>query len=296
MEIGDWGATAELNQTVRNARKLGLEQNLFELEAYGFTVVPPELVGAGDLPKRLFDTTLRLCEDVDRAGGKMSGPGSATWDYSHFLHYLIGRDPVFIEAVMHPVTLTLARYLLGASCRLFTTSTFVKKGRVSSTPMHVDSAGNPPPLYPFSVVCNISWILTDYTEANGTFAIVPGSHRYCRHPTQSELPKVMGGTGDDICIPIEAKAGSLIVFTGNTWHGTYPKKDPVLRAHVVTGFCRNYMLPAENYREFPEDVVAKYGPEFARLLGRTAWQGYTFEGPKGENVAAMARPSQTPSA
>jgi ectoine hydroxylase-related dioxygenase (phytanoyl-CoA dioxygenase family) len=296
MDIGEWVATPELNQTVRDARRLGLEQNLFELEAYGFTVVPPERVGAGDLPKRMFDQTMRLCEEVDRAGGKMSGPGHATWDYSHFLHYLIGRDPVFIEAVMHPVTLTLARYLLGASCRLFTTSTFVKKGTVSATPMHVDSAGNPPPLYPFSVVCNISWILTDYTEANGTFAIVPGSHRYCRHPTQAELPKVMGGTGDNICIPVEAKAGSLIVFTGNTWHGTYPKTDPVLRAHVVTGFCRNYVLPAENYRDFPEAVVAEHGSEFARLLGRTAWQGYTLEGPKGENVAAMARPSQTPSA
>ncbi len=296
MEIGDWPATAELNTTVRRARELGLEQSLFEIEAFGFTVIPPEILRAGDLPKRMFDATMRLCEEVDRSGGKKSGPGNASWDYSHFLHYLIGRDPVFIEAVMHPVTLTLAHYILGTSCRLFTTSTFVKRGNASSTPMHVDSAGNPPPLYPFSVVCNISWILTDYTKENGTFAIVPGSHRYCRHPTKAELPKIMGGTGDDICVPVEAKAGSLIVFTGNTWHGTYPKVDPVLRAHVVTGFCRNYVLPAENYRGFPDDVVARQGPEFAHLLGRDTWQGYTVEGPKSENVAAVARASMTPSA
>ncbi len=296
MEIGDWQATAELNTVVRQARELGLERNLFELEAFGFTVVPPETLDAGDLPGRMFDATMRLCAEVDGGGGRMTGPGKADWEYSHFLHYLIGRDPVFVEAVMHPVTLTLARYLLGTSCRLFTTSTFVKRGKASSTPLHVDSQGNAPPLYPFSVVCNISWILTDYTEENGTFAIVPGSHRYCRHPTQSEWPKVMGGTGENICIPVEAKAGSLIVFTGNTWHGAYPKTDPILRAHVVTGFCRNYLLPAENYREFPEDIVDEHGPEFARLLGRTAWQGYTREGPKGENVASLARANVTPSA
>src|SRR5437588_12689127 len=26
------------------------------------------------------------------------------------------------------------------------------------------------------------WVLTDYTVENGTFYMVPGSHRYCRHP------------------------------------------------------------------------------------------------------------------
>jgi len=296
MEIGNWEATRELNAVVKQARALGLERNLFELEAFGFTIVSPEIVNAGELPKRMLDVTMRLCEEVDAHGGKMSGPAKANWDYSHFLHYLIGRDPVFIEAVMHPVTLTLARYLLGTSCRLFTTSTFVKRGKATPTPLHVDSQGNPPPLYPFSVVCNISWILTDYTEQNGTFAIVPGSHRYCRHPTQAEWPKCMGGTGENITIPVEAKAGSLIVFTGNTWHGTYPKTDEGTRAHVVTGFCRNYLLPAENYRDIPEDLVAKHGPEFAQLLGRTAWQGYTLVGPKGENVAALARANVTPSA
>ncbi len=149
MEIGDWQATTELNAVVKQARELGLERNLFELEAFGFTVVPPETLDAGDLPGRMFDATMRLCTEVDGAGGKTTGPGKADWEYSHFLHYLIGRDPVFVEAVMHPVTLTLARYLLGASCRLFTTSTFVKRGKASSTPLHVDSQGNPPPLYPF---------------------------------------------------------------------------------------------------------------------------------------------------
>jgi ectoine hydroxylase-related dioxygenase (phytanoyl-CoA dioxygenase family) len=296
MEIGDWQTTAELNQVMRQARELGIERNLLELEAFGFTVVPPDVLGAGDLPKRMFDATMRLCDEVEAAGGKMSGPGNVNWEYSHFLHYLIARDPAFIEAVMHPVTLVLARYMMGASCRLFTTSTFVKRGKATSTPLHVDSQGNPPPLYPYAVVCNISWILTDYTEENGTFAIVPGSQRYCRHPTKTELPEIMGGTGPNICVPVEAKAGSLIVFTGNTWHGTYPKIDPVLRAHVVTGFCRNYMLPAEDYRNFPEHTAEKYGPEFQRLLGRTSWQGYTTEGPKGENIRALDRANITPSA
>jgi ectoine hydroxylase-related dioxygenase (phytanoyl-CoA dioxygenase family) len=302
MEIGDWSATAELNQVFREARSLGLESNIAELEAYGFTIVEPDKISPTGLHARLLEKLVELCEQADREGAEMTGPRTTAADgarglsYSRFLHLLISRDPVFLEAVMNPVTLTLARYLLGASCRLFTTSAFVKRGPAASTFLHVDSAGNPPPLYPYSVVCNISWILTDYTEENGTFAIVPGSHRYCRHPTPQELPAVMGGPGPDVCIPVCAPAGSLIVFTGNTWHGTYPKKDDALRAHMVTGFCRNYMLPAENYSDVSENLAAPYGEELRRLMGRESWQGYKTEGPKSERIAAVGRAQVTPSA
>ncbi len=300
MEIGNWTTTEELNGVFRTARTLGLESNIAELEAYGFTIIEPGKLGAPDLSSRMLEAIKRICEEADAEGVAMTGPRTtgeqANWSYSRFLHYLIARDPSFVEAVMHPVTRTLSRYILGASCRLFASAAFVKRGHAASTFLHVDSAGNPPPLYPYSVVCNVSWILTDYTRENGTFAIVPGSHRYCRHPTASELPQVMGGTGADICIPVCAPAGSLIVFTGNTWHGTYPKVDDSFRAHVAYAFCRNYILPAERYFDFPDEIVEGAGEEFAQLIGRGAWQGYTMEGPKSERIAAVGRAQITPSA
>ena len=30
----------------------------------------------------------------------------------------------------------------------------------------------------------------------------------------------------------------------------------------------------------PDETIAHYGPEFARLIGRDAWQGYGADGPK----------------
>ena len=39
MEILDWPATRELNGIYREIRELGLETNLAELEAFGFTVI-----------------------------------------------------------------------------------------------------------------------------------------------------------------------------------------------------------------------------------------------------------------
>ena len=157
--------------------------------------------------------------------------------------------------------------------------------------------GVPPPLPFFGNVCNLSWILTDYTKEKGTFFIVPGSHRWCRHPTLVDQPKFMGGPNDDeLGIPVVAKPGSLFVFHGNTWHGTYPKKDADVRVHVVTALCRNYINPAENYGDISDDMVTRHGPEFARLIGRTAWQGYGSEGPRYDRMVAVSRANQSSAA
>jgi len=298
MDIGDWQASKELNKVFADVRELDLVSNIAELEAYGFTVVEPHKVKSEALFERMLAVCKRLSDEADAEGRRMARlVGTEGTDYSRILYALINKKPLFAEAVMHPVALTLGRYLMGASARLFTTSAFVKKGKAAPTHLHTDSAGTPPPLYPFGLVCNISWILTDYTKERGTFAMVPGSHRYCRHPTPIEMPKMMGGPNDDaICVPVEAKPGSLIVFNGNTWHGTFPKENEDFRAHVVTGFCRNYIMPAEKFDDVDPSVLDTYGAPLAHLLWRNAWQHYGEEGPGAENLARIWPANYAPSA
>jgi len=43
MEIGDWNATRELNGLYKQIRSLGLETNVAEMDAFGFTVIPQAL-------------------------------------------------------------------------------------------------------------------------------------------------------------------------------------------------------------------------------------------------------------
>jgi ectoine hydroxylase-related dioxygenase (phytanoyl-CoA dioxygenase family) len=199
---------------------------------------------------------------------------------------------MFAEALLNPTTLTLARYLLGSTCRLYSTVAFFKTGSVGVTPLHNDSTGMPGPLPHYGNVCNVSWVLTDYTVANGTFFMVPGSHRYCRHPTDLEQPRMMGGPAPDDCgTAVIAPAGSLIVFHGNTWHGTFPKTSEGPRAHVAIALCRNYVNPAENYDDVPDSMIERFGPELARLVGRESWQGYRGEGPRLPRMAQV-RPAQ----
>ena len=60
MQIGDWSATPDLNDIYREIRALGLETNLAELEAFGFTVVEGAL--SPDLTRRLKDTVIGIAE------------------------------------------------------------------------------------------------------------------------------------------------------------------------------------------------------------------------------------------
>lgn len=293
MEVLDWKSMAGMAATYRQARELGIETNIAELEAFGFTVIEPEKSGApAGFADRLLEKVMEIAAQEDALSVELNKHSDAEKPaFGRQLFHLLERDPVFIEAAMNPAVRTMANYLMGMSYRLYSMVAFVKEGSARSTPMHCDSVGVPTPLPAYGSVCNVSWILTDYTAENGTLGMVPGSHRYCRHPTELEQPKFIGGMMDDAMVtPVNAKPGSLVVFTGNTWHCTYPKISDGVRAHIATAFCRNYVNPAEYYDDLPEETVAAHGPEFARLIGRTAWQGYRAEGPKLENMA-LVRPA-----
>lgn len=288
MQIGDWKAVAGMAGIYRQAREMGLERNLAELEAFGFTVVEPQNTGApAGFAEKLLETVERLAAEEDEKAVDLNLHDNKP-AFGRQLFHLINKDPIFVDAVMNPAAQVIGKYLMGASNRLYSIVAFMKDGGAKPTMMHSDSTGVPPPLPFYGNVCNISWVLTDYTPENGTLCMVPGSHRLCRHPTPSELPKFMGGLADDdVCVPVLAKPGSLAIFHGNTWHGTYPKTSNTLRVHIAMALCRNYVNPAENFNDIADATVARGGSEFARLIGRTQWQGYGSEGPKLDRMALV---------
>ncbi len=298
MEIGDWKATSELNQVYKKARELGLETNIAELEAFGFTIVEPGKVAPAQFAERVLEVTLKLADEEDPGAVKLSGESENVKPaYGRQLFHLLTKDPCFTEMIINPAALTLASYMAGASCRLYSTVAFIKEGNANPTVLHCDSTGMPPPLPYFGNLVNVCWILTDYTVEKGTLFFVPGSHRYCRHPNKSDLPKFMGGSGDDDCgSPVIARSGSLLIFHGNLWHGTYPKTSEATRIHLSITYCRNYINPAENFDDVSDEMILNAGERFARLIGRDAWQGYHSEGSDINRMAAVRSAQMHPSA
>ena len=108
---------------------------------------------------------------------------------------------------------------------------------------------------------------------NGSIAFVPGSHRYRRRPLVNE--------GISERVPIEAKAGSLIVFGGNLWHGAFARTAPGFRASATMYLCRPHMLPQARFGfEVPQDIVDKHPPLFGKIMGRKVNYGWKEEGPR----------------
>ena len=63
MEFGEFKNTEAFNPTFKRVRELGLEQHAFELDSYGFTVVPPDKVADRAFFERIRETVLRVCKE-----------------------------------------------------------------------------------------------------------------------------------------------------------------------------------------------------------------------------------------
>ena len=63
MEFGEFKNTEGFNPTFKRIRELGLEENIFELDSYGFTVVPPDKVADKAFFERMRSTVLRICKE-----------------------------------------------------------------------------------------------------------------------------------------------------------------------------------------------------------------------------------------
>lgn len=284
------------NRMAREARdrvfaeidRLGLIANVGELEMKGYTALPPERVGPPAFIDRLRETVIGLAERrsrqrIDRATGRTFEGSNSPYGQVHSDFALIGEDPIFEQALMNAPMLALVTYLLGESCFLHHERAAIKGPGDQYLPLHADPAGPTP--YPFlSQVCNTTFCLTDHTIEGGTTCFAPGSHRLCRQPTREEATDLAN------FVPLEAPAGSLIIWHGNTWHGALPRKQAGLRVSLVQYFARPHAASdrTQAYRDrVTPEMLARNPPRFATLLGvgdqtmylesfKTQRSGYSF--------------------
>ena len=284
MKIGDFANTQAVNPVFNRIRELDLEQNVVEIDAYGFTVIPPEKVVSDEFRERVLDTVLRIAHertgvelDVEQNGDAGDYKGQPQLPGQFLLYYLLMADPIFEEWVMTPALHTMMDYLMHGQQQLSSLTSFIKwKGGTygETLGLHSDCpADRDGALSPASDVANAAFCLTDYTLDNGAIAMVPGSHRKCRHPSPGE------GVKD--AVPVEAPAGSLIVWHGNTWHGAFPKKTDGLRINVTSYHCHRRLKTQEAYQwRVTQEMLDRNPPEFARLVAADDTMGWGEEGPQ----------------
>jgi ectoine hydroxylase-related dioxygenase (phytanoyl-CoA dioxygenase family) len=96
----------------------------------------------------------------------------------------------------------------------------------------------------------------------------------------------MPGEGMDQRAPVSAKAGSLIVWDGNLWHGAFGRKRPGVRVALSVTFMRPHLRTFENYvANATPEILARNPPRFAQIIGKHINVGWTdHQGPRGGDV------------
>ncbi|MEV4614266.1 phytanoyl-CoA dioxygenase family protein [Kitasatospora sp. NPDC049258] len=224
------------------ARLAPLERHVVDLDVLGYTVIENALSPSAlaDLRGGLLSAAAE--DDAARGGAApvdlRSGAGHR--DRTQEVVMLLTRGGrAYEELLVRPEPLQLITYLLGRNRVLSSMTGYVKGPGSTGLGIHSDTAYVPDPVAPYAQLANVNYCLSDYTRADGCLRIVPGSHRYGHRPR--------GDLAAESAVPVEAPAGSAIVFHGNTWHGAHPRTNDGLRLTVSVLFARSYLRPQEHY-------------------------------------------------
>jgi len=268
MEIGTWPTAGFLSELYPQLRQLGLETNIAELAAFGFTVLPPEKTGPAGLTDRLLDAVLRISRHRARVEPDLSD-GSSHRDMRHplgqLMRFVLWEDRVFEQAMLCPAVLGLVTWLLGPNCVLSLCDAMIRGPGVNRLGLHTDDIDRSQPILgPDITSVNTTWLLTDYTREGGALAFVPGSHRWRREPGAADVPVFTNEL-----VPIEAPAGSVVVWGNHTWHAGLPRQVPGLRVTLFYNFARAYIQTQEPFRETcTQEALDRNPRRFAMLMNQ----------------------------
>tara|TARA_B100001146_G_scaffold155965_1_gene137248 strand:+ start:68 stop:958 length:891 start_codon:yes stop_codon:yes gene_type:complete len=284
MDIADYQKAVNIDPVMNEIDNYNLYKHIVELEAYGLTVVPPETLGVNeDFINRLRSAIVRTCEqrnnihigDYQTSTAPANKTFKNSWD-------LLEEDEVFVEAAINPVQLALIRWLLGQSAVFSGQTWIIKSQGAPGIGLHSDSHGIPPGAGQIAHMCNASWLCTDYADAaDGPTVFVPGSHRYGRATLAHEAD--ISNTPFSY-VPLIAKAGSLALWNGATWHASEARSKPGLRITLVQNYMRSYMRPQHNYEVGTSPQLLQKYPELEKIIGKALYPYEDSQNPEPRRI------------
>jgi hypothetical protein len=284
MEIKDWSSAKDTPALYRELKELDLLENLAELEAFGYTVLSPEKVGPAEQHEEAKEVVLRIA--CERKGCSRDELARVFSGGQELLRFVLWDDLIFEKLVLTPTALGLIQWMVGTNCVLSLCNAWVKGKGKSRTGIHADWAQFEMPTMAVETFgANFNYLLTDYSKDDGGLSFVPGSHRWRRLPSREE-----SAYWADNAQPIEAPAGSMIIWGDHTWHGSYPKTSDGLRLMILGMYNRPHMQTQEAYRQtVTDEALARNPKRFARLMnvynampwGKTPDYTIAGQGPSG---------------
>ena len=283
-------------------QELELEQFVLQLEVDGLCVVPPERTGVAPetinaIAEQLLSEAQEVvgCEFDLNEGPKaeltMSADENVIAQFSgdrgeptqFLVQQLCARDRLFRDLAINPVGVALIRHLIGQNATRFSShNAFIKWqgefGYGQNLGLHCDQMAVPRPWGRNALTANTNWCITDYSLDGGALAYVPGSHRRMEPPRFHEAV--------ELAVPVEAPAGSLIVFHGATWHGAFPRLTEGMRLSIANYFRHYMVLPQDDIKNlFPQELAEDCDdPDMFKFLA-----GFADEFPYSQQTERVPR-------
>lgn len=147
---------------------------------------------------------------------------------------LVNHGQVFERAISEPKLLACVRQVLGDDFKL--SSLNARSARPLTNwvqPLHCDTGALPDERG--NKVCNVIWMLDDFTPENGATRFVPGTHRAGRLP-QEVLADPEAPHPDERLVL--GKAGTVVVMNTHLWHGGTANRTDKPRLALHSFYCR----------------------------------------------------------
>ena len=180
-----------------------LDQALFELDLFGFTVLP-SVLGEQEVGK-----LASLLDEADAAIG-------VDYVYDGAYARLVPCVPAiandFLPLIDHPAVLPILEAVLGEDIVLGSMNARILRPGDPMQGLHSDIPAVHRRVTGHPVMLQAVWMIDGFTSDNGATNLVPGSHRANAPmpPPGKPIPYILAPTGP---------AGSVLIFNGQCWHG-----------------------------------------------------------------------------
>ena len=251
---------------IRGPDRFLISQHKSFLEDNGYLIIPSVL--PKDKVKGLSDLTLMIAEEEHRAGESYRY-GSEDNNLQR-VYNLISKHPVYLELLKMPLVREILDFYFARDNlhHKYVMSSFQSNILYPGAPsqqLHVDGwdfTANP---LPRSVSrLNLNFLLTDWNSSNGATMLLPKSHKLFRAPKPGEV-------SDKDLTKVIAPKGSLVVWTGHTWHKSGQNNSKKPRFGLFSCFAASNLkelcTEEEHLSVVDQEITKNLSPEFRFMLG-----------------------------
>jgi ectoine hydroxylase-related dioxygenase (phytanoyl-CoA dioxygenase family) len=176
---------------------------------------------------------------------------------------LVDYDELFRSVIAEPKLLACVEQVLGLQFKL--SSLNARSARPHSNwrqPLHCDTGELPDSCG--NRVCNIIWMLDDFTSENGATRYLPGSHRWGKLPQEVLADPKVPHPDEKL---ITGRAGTVVVMNAHLWHGGSANQTDWPRLALHSFYCRRD-VPQQQYQKrlLRPEVQLRLAPELRQLL------------------------------